>query len=83
MRTLAAYLNDSRIGTLSEGNDLWSFEYDAQWVKKPGSFDLSPSLQRSRLAHHDGGSDRPVQWYFDNLLPEEDLRDAVSHRRTS
>jgi serine/threonine-protein kinase HipA len=78
MRTLTVYLNDSRIGTLSEGNDLWSFEYDAQWAKAPDSFDLSPSLQRMRLSHHDGGSDRPVQWYFDNLLPEEDLRESVS-----
>jgi serine/threonine-protein kinase HipA len=78
MRTLTAFLNDIRIGTLSEGNDLWSFEYDAKWATAPDSFDLSPSLQRTQLAHHDGGSDRPVQWYFDNLLPEENLRTAVS-----
>jgi serine/threonine-protein kinase HipA len=26
----------------------------------------------------DGGSDRPVQWYFDNLLPEEQMRAVVS-----
>jgi serine/threonine-protein kinase HipA len=78
MRSLAAYLNDIRIGTLSEGNDLWSFEYDAGWANAPNSFDLSPRLQRSQLEHHDGGSDRPVQWYFDNLLPEENLREAVS-----
>ena len=78
MRTLTAFLNDIRIGTLSEGNDLWSFEYDAKWATAPDSFDLSPSLQRAQLVHHDGGSDRPVQWYFDNLLPEESLREAVS-----
>jgi serine/threonine-protein kinase HipA len=78
MRTLTVYLNDSRIGTLSEGNDLWAFEYDTQWAKAPDSFDLSPSLQRAQLTHRDGGSERPVQWYFDNLLPEEDLRAAVS-----
>jgi serine/threonine-protein kinase HipA len=78
MRTLTVYLNDSRVGVLSEGNDLWRFEYDTQWAKAPDSFDLSPSLQRARLTHHDGGSDRPVQWYFDNLLPEENLREAVS-----
>jgi serine/threonine-protein kinase HipA len=78
MRTLTAFLNDIRIGTLSEGDDLWSFEYDAKWATAPDSFDLSPSLQRAQLVHHDGGSDRPVQWYFDNLLPEENLREAVS-----
>jgi len=78
MRTLAAFLNDVRIGTLSENNDLWSLEYDPQWVADPASFDLSPALPRSQLVHQDGASKRPVQWYFDNLLPEEQLREAVS-----
>jgi len=78
MRTLVAYLNGRRIGTLSEGNDLWSFEYDPQWAAAPDSFDLSPALTRTPLLHQDGGTERPVQWYFDNLLPEEQLREALS-----
>jgi len=28
--------------------------------------------------NEDGASERPVQWYFDNLLPEEQMREAVS-----
>ena len=79
MRTLTAFLNDTRIGTLSEGDDLWSFEYDAKWAAAPDSFDLSPNIQRAQLVHHDGGSNRPVQWYFDNLLPEENLREALKY----
>jgi serine/threonine-protein kinase HipA len=78
MRKLTAYLNGRAVGTLAEGNDLWSFEYDSKWVGLPDSFDLSPALPRSQLQHEDGGSDRPVQWYFDNLLPEEQMRAAVS-----
>src|ERR1700737_47000 len=78
MRKLIAYLNGRHVGTLSEGSDLWSFEYDPQWVSAPDSFDLSPALTRSQLVHQDGGSERPVQWYFDNLLPEEQMREAVS-----
>jgi serine/threonine-protein kinase HipA len=78
MRSLEAYLNDRRIGTLSEGNDLWRFEYDAAWVEAADSFDLSPTLRRAQRVHSDGGSERPVQWYFDNLLPEENLREVVS-----
>jgi serine/threonine-protein kinase HipA len=78
VRTLIAYLNDRCVGTLSEGNDLWRFEYDPEWAKAPDGFDLSPGLQRSQLVYEDGGSERPVQWYFDNLLPEENLREAVS-----
>lgn len=30
------------------------------------------------MRHVDGGTLRPVQWYFDNLLPEERLRETVS-----
>ncbi len=78
MRTLVAYRNDRRIGTLSEGNDLWNFQYDPTWVASPDSFDLSPALPRATLLHQDGGTERPVQWYFDNLLPEEQLREAIS-----
>jgi serine/threonine-protein kinase HipA len=77
MRTLHAYLNEKRVGTLSEGSDLWRFEYDPAWANAPGSFDLSPALGRASLVHEDGGSVRPVQWYFDNLLPEETLREAL------
>ncbi len=78
MRTLVGYINDRCVGTLSEGNDLWNFQYDATWAAAPDGFDLSPALPRSTLLHQDGGTERPVQWYFDNLLPEEQLREAVS-----
>ena len=78
MRTLIAYLNGRAVGTLAEGNDLWTFEYHPDWASLPDSFDLSPSLPRSQLLHEDGGSQRPVQWYFDNLLPEEQMREAIS-----
>ena len=77
MRTLNACLNGQSVGTLSEGNDLWRFEYDPAWVKAPGSFDLAPGLSRETLLHQDGATQRPVQWYFDNLLPEETLREAL------
>jgi serine/threonine-protein kinase HipA len=78
MRSLSVYLNHWHVGTIHEGEDLWSFEYDAAWQVSAEGFDLSPALPRSTLLHRDGGSVRPVQWYFDNLLPEEKLREAVS-----
>lgn len=27
-----------------------------------------------------GGTERPIQWYFDNLLPEEQMREALSKK---
>ena len=78
MRTLAVSLNDQPVGTLSEGNDLWSFAYDPHWAQASNGFDLAPGLSRTQRVHQDGGTRRPVQWYFDNLLPEERLRETVS-----
>jgi len=77
-RSLVVYLNDRRIGELQENNDLWAFEYDADWSADESAFDLSPALPRRQTEHLDGATLRPVQWYFDNLLPEERLREAVS-----
>jgi serine/threonine-protein kinase HipA len=78
MRTLQVYLNNAVVGVLSEGNDLWAFDYEPAWANAPEGFDLAPGLPRAQLRHMDGGTNRPVQWYFDNLLPEERLRETVS-----
>lgn len=73
-RFLQAYINDRLVGTLREENSLWAFDYDPDWSSDPDTFDLSPALPRSTPSHIDGGSVRPIQWYFDNLLPEESMR---------
>lgn len=77
MRSLNVYIDQRRVGTLREGDDLWSFEYDGEWVLAGDGFDLSPALPRAQVRHEDGGTQRPVQWYFDNLLPEELLRESI------
>ncbi len=78
MRSLDVYAENRLAGQLHEGEDLWRFEYDTSWVHATDSFDLAPGLPRKTLEHADGGTMRPVQWFFDNLLPEELLRQAVS-----
>lgn len=78
MRSLTVSLNDKVVGTLSEGDDLWSFTYNDQWRQDLESFDLAPGLPRAQQLHQDGGTFRPVQWYFDNLLPEETLRETIT-----
>ena len=77
-RSLNIYINDDLIGTLIEDNDIWALAYDEKWAHREGSFDLSPALPRSQLFHRDGATMRPVQWYFDNLLPEEKLREQIA-----
>ncbi|MDO9002755.1 MAG: HipA domain-containing protein [Aquabacterium sp.] len=78
MRSLQVFIDHRLVGTLSEGDDLWTFEYDPLWAAAPDGFDLSPAFPRAQLRHEDGGTLRPVQWYFDNLLPEELLRQTVA-----
>ena len=78
MRSLDVHVDHRLVGTLHEGDDIWHFTYDPRWTEAPDGFDLAPGLPRSQATHVDGGTHRPVQWYFDNLLPEELLRQAIS-----
>lgn len=71
-RELCAYIDSAFVGTLSENTGVWSFQYDEAWVKH--GYELSPGLPLTTVRHEDGGTIRPVQWFFDNLLPEADAR---------
>lgn len=73
-RSLRASINQTEVGTLQEVADLWSFQYAGAWLSNPLGFALSPHLPMSAESLLDGASKRPVQWYFDNLLPEEGQR---------
>ena len=77
-RELRVTVNELAVGSLRESNDLWAFEYSSSWAEAPYGFDLSPALPRADRLHTDGASNRPVQWYFDNLLPEEDMRTVLA-----
>ena len=73
-RSLRASINQMEVGTLQEVAGLWGFQYAASWSADPLSFALSPHLPLTTEPLLDGASKRPVQWYFDNLLPEEGQR---------
>lgn len=73
-RSLLASINQTEVGTLREVGGLWSFQYAEAWLSNPLGFALSPHLPLVPEPLLDGASQRPVQWYFDNLLPEEGQR---------
>lgn len=73
-RSLNAWINRTRVGTLEENNGMWAFAYSADWLQAADAYPLCPSLDLRAEPHVDGGTRRPVQWYFDNLLPEEGQR---------
>ncbi len=73
-RSLRASIGQAEVGTLQEAGGLWRFRYAADWLGNPLGFALSPHLPLTAETLLDGASKRPVQWYFDNLLPEEGQR---------
>ncbi|MGA8032407.1 MAG: HipA domain-containing protein [Casimicrobiaceae bacterium] len=76
--TLQAYINHRRIGTLTDRDGIWSFSYDPEWLAAPDAYSLSPALKLQPEPHEDSSSVRTVQWYFDNLLPEEGARTLLA-----
>jgi len=77
-RELLATINGKEVGVLRDEANIWSFEYAREWVASAAAFDLAPNLPRAAGKILDGGTDRPVQWFFDNLLPEERARDVLA-----
>lgn len=71
-RALEVFIASEQVGTLFENQGVWSFQYREDWVKN--GYALSPGLALSNDLIEDGGSVRPVQWFFDNLLPEDAAR---------
>lgn len=77
-RQLNAFINHTQVGTLAEANGLWTFTYNAQWLAAAQRYPLCPSLPLRHEPFVDGASQRHVQWYFDNLLPEEGQRQLIA-----
>lgn len=78
MRTLEVVINSSHVATLTDDAGVWSLRYTPEWMSNPEGYDLSPSLARAQEVITDGSSARPVQWFFDNLLPEEQARSLLA-----
>ncbi len=77
-RELVASINGREVGALREQGNLWSFHYAPTWIDAADAYDLAPNLRRADINIIDGATLRPVQWFFDNLLPEKDARETLS-----
>ncbi|MES2885354.1 MAG: HipA domain-containing protein [Pseudomonadota bacterium] len=73
-RRLRALIDQQLVGELSDTDGWWRFAYAADWLAHPAAFALSPHLPLQAEPISDTSTHRQVQWYFDNLLPEEDQR---------
>lgn len=77
-RLLDVFIDGDLVGKLREDSGIWAFQYDARWLEKPNAYALSPGLAMSADPIQDGGTMRPVQWYFDNLLAEGATRELLA-----
>lgn len=78
VRELLASINGIEVGRLRDQANIWSFQYSSEWIGASDAFDLAPSLPRQKDTIVDGSTERPVQWFFDNLLPEEQAREVLA-----
>lgn len=74
-RELDVFIESRLVGRLFENMGVWSFAYAEAWLQN--GFPLAPGLPLQPERIEDAGSARPVQWYFDNLLPDEMARQRL------
>lgn len=78
MRQLNVFINERQVGVLFEGDDIWAFKYNKQWLEYDGSYPICPQIPLQDEKQIDGSTKRYIQWFFDNLLPEEGARTLLA-----
>lgn len=78
MRQLNVFINQLKVGSLFEENDIWSFQYHDKWLHYIDRHPLCPHIPLQADKQIDGSSKRYIQWFFDNLLPEEGARTLLA-----
>ncbi len=76
MSRLIVTANGAQVGTLEVEEGRWKFAYADEW----GEYALSPRFPLATREFQDAPNTRPVEWFFENLLPEGRLRDLVALR---
>lgn len=77
-QTLRVLANGALVGEIKDEAGVWSFQYAEEWLTDNQRFTLSPAFPLDMKPVVDGSTRRPVQWFFDNLLPEEGMRTALA-----
>lgn len=75
---LAVWCERVRLGVLSADKGIWQFQYAASWLTHERHFAISPHFPLRVEAFLDTSDERRVQWFFDNLLPEGGVRQALA-----
>lgn len=76
MSAITILANGVRVGTLEVEGGLWKFGYASDW----NAFALSPNFPIVTREFKDSAHAKPVEWFFENLLPEGRLRELIAFR---
>jgi len=76
MSVLIVSANGIPVGTLEVKKGQWKFGYATEWK----DYSLSPNFPVATKKYEDTANDKPVEWFFENLLPEGRLRDLIATR---
>ncbi len=75
---LAVWSQGRKLGEISLEQGRWQFVYATEWLDWPGAFPLSPHFPVGKEPFIDTADDKRVEWFFENLLPEGGLREALA-----
>ncbi|MFZ3221848.1 MAG: HipA domain-containing protein [Rugosibacter sp.] len=76
MNALIVSANGIPVGTIEIENGRWKFRYATEWK----DYALSPNFPIATRKFEDTADAKPVEWFFENLLPEGRLRDLIAFR---
>ncbi len=76
MSALLVSANGIPVGTIEIENGRWKFGYAAGW----NAYALSTNFPIATGTFEDTADAKPVEWFFENLLPEGRLRDLIASR---
>ena len=76
MSALLVSANGIPVGTIEIENGRWKFGYAAGW----NAYALSTNFPIATGTFEDTADAKPVEWFFENLLPEGRLRDLIAFR---
>ncbi|MFV1982218.1 MAG: HipA domain-containing protein [Thiohalomonadales bacterium] len=77
---LAVWSENKLVGEIAILQGRWSFTYNKDWCESNVSFVLSPYFPFQLDTYSDTVNDKRVEWFFENLLPEGDMRAALARQ---
>lgn len=80
MQKLIVWSEGNRVGVLTSSQGKWQFVYDEAWINNKQAYVLSPHFPFQLTPFVDSANDKQVEWFFENLLPEGGMREAMTRR---